>query len=222
MSLNAALLEALRSDILTGAVAPGAKLTIQDLCERYSVTIGAVREALSRLVSEGLVDFQDQRGFRAARADPEALADICRVRVLIEVEALSDAIAHGDEEWEGRIIAALHLLGRTTRGDGDPASPTTQLWMRRHREFHAALVSGCRSPWLVRFHELLYVQTERYRLLSSQVNQEAALQPRDVGGEHRALADAVMARDAALACRLIREHIETTAERVLSAQALEG
>ena len=58
--------EGLRADLLACRVTPGSKLKIQDLCERFSVSLGAIREALSRLTSEGLVISEPQRGFRAA------------------------------------------------------------------------------------------------------------------------------------------------------------
>src|SRR5690349_6839687 len=58
--------EELRADILSCRIPPGAKLKIQDLCTKFSVSLGAIREALSRLTSEGLVTAEPQRGFRAA------------------------------------------------------------------------------------------------------------------------------------------------------------
>jgi DNA-binding GntR family transcriptional regulator len=56
----------LRSQLLARRFAPGEKLKIDDLCRRFAVDSSAVREALSRLASEGFVVSEPQRGFRVA------------------------------------------------------------------------------------------------------------------------------------------------------------
>jgi GntR family transcriptional regulator, carbon starvation induced regulator len=58
----------IRSDILSGSIAPENRLQIVDLSQRHGTSASAVREALSRLVSERLVTLEEQKGFRAASA----------------------------------------------------------------------------------------------------------------------------------------------------------
>src|SRR5580704_6681604 len=105
--------EGLRADLLACRILPGKKLKIQELCTRFSVSLGAIREALSRLTSEGLVVAEPQRGFRAAPISPEDLSDLTRVRIEIEALCLRRAIAQGDVDWEARLVAAFHRLSRT-------------------------------------------------------------------------------------------------------------
>ena len=214
MSVNAALLEALRQDILNGNVAAGIKLKIPALCERYVVNPGAVREALSRLVSEGLVEFADQRGFKSTPVNVEGLRDITRIRVLIESEALVDAMRNGDARWEGDILATQHRLLRLKR---DPESTEAAEWTAVHKEFHMALVAACTSPWLIRLHNLLYDQTERYRLISAAAGAVPQVSTRNVEDEHSGLVQAVIARDEKIALKLMESHLLTTARRVESA-----
>ena len=76
----------------------------------YGVSPGAVREALSRLISESLVEFNEQRGFRAAPVSRAALLDIARTRILIDAHALRDAIRLGDVDWEADVLAIHHRL----------------------------------------------------------------------------------------------------------------
>ena len=99
-SLTAAVASALQNDLVTGRYLPGAKLPIVKLARDYGVSPGAVREALSRLVSENLVEFNEQRGFRAAPVSRAALFDIARTRVRVDAHALRDAIRLGDVDWE--------------------------------------------------------------------------------------------------------------------------
>ena len=66
----------LREDILSGAVPPGSKIKLVPLAKRYQVSRGPLREAASRLASEGLVHIEDQRGFRAAPVSLQDLRDV--------------------------------------------------------------------------------------------------------------------------------------------------
>src|SRR3954468_1853004 len=91
-SLTEAVVEALRADILTCRLLPGAKLKIGDLCTRFGVSLGAVREALSHLAAEGLVVAETQRGFQVAPVSAEDLADLTATRIDIEGLALRRSI----------------------------------------------------------------------------------------------------------------------------------
>ena len=74
----------LRQDILTGGVAADAKINIAETVARTGLNLGAVREALSRLTSEGLVTSETNKGFRVAPITLKELEDLTRTRVLIE------------------------------------------------------------------------------------------------------------------------------------------
>ena len=214
-SLNAALLERLREDLLSGVYEPGSKLKIPDICESYRVTPGAAREALSRLVSDGLVDFVDQRGFRVPGLSAKNVMDITRVRLLIEREAIVDAISHGDDNWEAEIVAAHHRLMRCSRDVDQPAGYRSREWTAKHKEFHQALIAGCTSPWLIRLHNNLYDQTERFRSFSARAVGNTP-SGRDVHKEHSDIVDAVLQRDKERAVALIEMHLSLTAGIVVS------
>jgi DNA-binding transcriptional MocR family regulator len=72
-SLTSAVQERLRADILSTRLLPGQKLHIAGLAKQFSVSLAAVREALSRLVADGLVQASDQRGFRVSPVSPADL-----------------------------------------------------------------------------------------------------------------------------------------------------
>src|SRR5258708_25861656 len=75
-------------DIIAGLLAPGARLGIVDLVQRYEIGATPLREGLSRLVSRGLIVGIGQRGFRVADVSREDLLDITRMRTVVEIEAL--------------------------------------------------------------------------------------------------------------------------------------
>lgn len=205
-SLTQAAYERLRADLLACRLAPGEKLRIADLCERLSVSLGAVREALSRLTAEGLVVAEPQRGFRAAPISSAELRDLTAVRVEIEGMCLRRSIASGDLAWEERLVAAHHRMARLP--ERDPADPQRahEPWAEAHAAFHRALVAGGDSPWLLRLRELLYAQTERYRRLSLPLSRA----PRDLLREHRDIMEAALAHESDRACALLATHLETT------------
>ena len=92
-SLTSAVQERLRADILSTRLLPGQKLHIAGLAKQFSVSLAAVREALSRLVADGLVQASDQRGFRVSPVSPADLRDVTQTRIDIEGLARS-AAAH--------------------------------------------------------------------------------------------------------------------------------
>lgn len=201
-SLTSVVFQRLRAEILEARLKPGEKILIAALCERFGVSLSAVREALSRLAAEGLVEAEDQRGFRVASVSLEDLQDLTQTRIEIEGLALRLSIERGNAEWEAGVLAAFHQLLRAGQ-----QSPPGERLIELHAKFHYALVSACGSRWLMRFRDVLFEQSERYRRLSMAQRGAAT---RDSMGEHRALMDAAIERDAAKASRLLADHFNTT------------
>ncbi len=196
----------LRREILDGAFEPGAKLRTEELRARYNISGSTMREALTRLLGEALVTSEGQRGFRVAPASLEDFSDLTEVRKLIETEALRQAIARGDEDWESQIVATFYRLSKVEeRLAEDPTGPLSE-FEARNREFHHALIAACPSRWLHHMIGLLFQQSERYRRIAL----AKRTIPRDVHAEHRAIFDATLARNTQLACQLTMDHIERT------------
>jgi GntR family transcriptional regulator, carbon starvation induced regulator len=210
-SLTTQAFERLRADILGGQLRPAERLRIQALTGRYGIGATAIREALSRLVTDGFVESEDQRGFCVAPVSREELLDLTRTRIEVECLALRSAIAEGGIDWESGLLSTFHRLSKTA----PPSTPELHApWAAAHQHFHEALVAGCTSPWTIRLCRLLYDQSERYRNLAERYTSN---QNRDPVVEHRDLMDAAMARDADRAARLLGEHFWETTRIVLRA-----
>lgn len=207
------LTDRLRREIVHGHVRPGAKLKLVPLARRYEVSRGPLREAASRLASEGLITIEDQRGFRVSPISRDDLLDLTQTRQRIEILALRDAIAHGDLAWEGQVMAAGHVLERVTEHDG--SAEARAVFDEHHHAFHEALVSACPSAYLTGFRERLYALTARYRHLAA--DRYAAGATRDIVAEHRALVEATVSRDADRAAHLLEQHLAETAATLLDA-----
>ncbi|NMG49847.1 FCD domain-containing protein [Azoarcus communis] len=207
------LTDVVRQDIIVGTLVPGSKLKLRELSERYKVGTIPLREALSRLAMSGFVEAEDQRGFRVARTSPEELLDIAWVRQRIESDALRDAIEYGDLNWESGVLAAFHRLSRIPIEVPGGSCGLNPEWEHAHEVFHLAMLSGCRSKWLLRLASTLREQSARYRYLAALSSESSE---RNVHQEHEAITTAVLARDADRACELLSVHLATTARQALA------
>lgn len=197
-----------RADILACRLLPGSKLNIAALAGELDVSLGAVREALSMLQSEALVVSEPQRGYTVSPVSPKELDDITEARIGIETLCLKGSIARGDLAWESALVAVFHRLTRLSQSAGAHDLHLNEDWSLAHHDFHARLASACGNDWLLRLRAMLYQQSERYRRLSVPL----ATGPRDVQDEHRAIFEAVLARDADRAVALLESHLRLTAE----------
>jgi DNA-binding GntR family transcriptional regulator len=208
-TLASIVYDRLRQDIISVAVPPGEKLHIRSLCERFDVGLSPVREALSRLSTEGLVAQSDHRGFAVAPMSEADLVDLTRARCWLNEIAIRKSIENGDAAWEESVVLSFHRLFRTPRFDPGVETERSEAWETAHRNFHTSLISASGSDRLARYCEQLFESAERYR----HVGRKAGVKGnRDK--EHRELMEAVVARDADTAARVIKQHFERTADLV--------
>lgn len=201
----------LKGDILDGRFPPGSKLGTAMLQAAYGTSVGTLREALSHLRSEGLVEMEAGRGFRVAPVSAEDLRDVSALYVEMEERAAVDSVRHGDEEWETGVLTSFHRLARIEALPREERIRRSSEWLVCHREFHLALVAGCRSRWMLRLRAQLFDHMERYRLISQKHRPLSMTKRR----EHEMIRDAALARRAEETGVLLRRHLEETTETVL-------
>ena len=207
------VIDALREDIVSVEIAPDSKLRITSLSERYDANPGAVREALSRLVAEGLVVAEDQKGFRASPVSAAFLTDIMETRIFIEVEALRRSIEFGDTNWEANIVAAAHRLAKAEQFAAGGA--LSKSWRILHRQYHRAIIAACQSPTLLQVQSTLYAQTERYRCLRGRLSSGG--RQRSSVSEHDQITASTLARDFPAASSALSEHYRKTVAMLINA-----
>ncbi len=205
-SLTESTYRLIRSDILSGSIQPENKMQIIDLSQRHGTSASAVREALSRLVSESLVTLEVQKGFRAAPMSVREFQEITDLRIMLEMEAIRGAIMLGGEDWEAEIVSAYYRLELAEKRVVKQEPEAALDWETRNRDFHDALVGACDSQWLMRLRALLYDHSTRYRSYSLSTG---ALR-HDSSLEHQLLRTAVLARNTEEACALIKKHFQAT------------
>ena len=211
-TLNGQMFVRVRSDILAGHLRPGQRLRPAELAKQHSVSMSVMREALTRLAEQELVDWVPQTGFRVAPLSVEELSDLTAVRLDIESLGMRYAVQRGDVAWEGRVLAAHHTLERTQQFDpGDP-NRFTEEWAQAHAAFHNTLMEGCNSRRLISIAAQLRDGAEHYRRWSHALAHDSG---RDIPREHRALLRATLARDEAAAVTQLQKHIKHTTDVLL-------
>lgn len=214
-TLTEAAYRRLRHDIIEGIRGPGEKLGIEKLRRLYDVGPTPLREALQRLSAEDLVVTVGNRGFRVAPLDPAEFADLNIARIAVEKEALRLSIAHGDNAWEAEVAAARYLMEKEDTALIERGAGVHPGWEAANERFHFAMVAACGSKWLLRTRSHLHALCQRYRLVAV----AGAHGSRDLRAEHRAIADAVLDRDAEAACRLTEAHFRRTVDGLLARAA---
>ena len=210
MTRATAVYEQLRADIAQGVLAPGSKLRVEAMGDRYGVGASPLREALNRLSAEGLVARSDQRGFSVAPLNWDELPQLTHTRLQLEGLALREAIEHRSSAWEEQLVLLVHKLSRTPRSLSVERYQPNPAWEGLHREFHRTLLAPCPSRWLRGFCDSLADEAYRAR----QVAAGHSFSQRNEHAEHLAIFQAAIDGRADDAVRLLGEHYQRTAQLV--------
>jgi DNA-binding GntR family transcriptional regulator len=189
---------------------PNERLRVEALRERYGMGNSPIREALMRLEAEGLVELEQNKGFKVSDVSHENLLDLMRTRIEIESIALRWSLEKGSVDWEANLLGAFHRLSRQAKIDPVNPDAISAAWSEAHADFHAALVSACGSPTLISIRSRLFEQAERYVALSIMSNGPI----RDDVTEHKNLLRSALNRELDKTVELNRLHINRTLDKV--------
>ncbi|WP_235855084.1 GntR family transcriptional regulator [Nonomuraea aridisoli] len=196
----------LRAAILHGAHAPGDALKPQELAKEQGVSLAVVREALVRLVGEGLADRLPNRGFAVPAFSDRRWQELTEARLTVEEPMLRMSVQRGDVEWEARVRAAHHRLARTPAFAPEEGEYYSDAWAEAHRAFHRTLLEGCGNSVLLDTFDRMWTASELARRWSGHSTPH-----RSSADEHRRLEEAALTRDPAAAAAALVRHLSLTA-----------
>jgi DNA-binding GntR family transcriptional regulator len=201
--------DALRRMIWRGELQPGSRLKELPLSKAFGVSRNTIRDAIRDLAQDGLLVHELHRGATVRELSPEDVADLYRVRRLLETSAVRQPDLT-DDELE-RISRAVAGIDRAVEAEDWETAVASD------RDFHAALVALHRSPRLDRFYEQISAESRfAFGILWLR---DAADSVADVlagvAGEHRSIYDALRTGQPAEAQRLLDEHLTVNETRVL-------
>jgi DNA-binding GntR family transcriptional regulator len=190
---------------MRGTYSPGEALKPQDLARERGVSLAVVREALVRLVGDGLADRLPNRGFAVPQQSDQRWKDLAEARRVVEPATLRLSVERGDLDWEARVRAAHHRLARTPPYEPGADGAVTPEWSDAHRAFHRTLLEGSCNAVLLETFDRMWLAGELARRWSAR-----RVPDRDGVAEHRQLEEAALARDADTAATLLARHVTAT------------
>lgn len=196
-STSTIVAEQLRAEIVGGRLRPGSPLRQEAIADKLGVSRMPVRDALSQLQAEGLVDWLPNRGAFVSSMSIDECVEIFDLRVMLECDALERAVPHHTD----RSLRELRYIQSELEAAQDRES-----WAAGDRRFHECLYGPCARPRTLEIISALRNRVERFYL--------AALAPDDHRSgwraEHREVVGAVAHGDGATACEALHRHLRNT------------
>lgn len=203
----------LKAELLQCRLKPGSRLRTNELSARFNVSLSGIREALSRLSAEGLVEADPQRGFRATPLSPQDLANLADAAIAIDAICVRQSLLKGDRAWEQRLLKARdRVIGSSVTSSYGEGTLNMQ-FMADHHEFHQVLISACDNVWMLKMRDTCNLQAERYRQLC--VSRGPSLD--QIKSGYVEIAEAAIARDADRTVALMEGQFRRNAQRFLDA-----
>lgn len=205
--MQEAVLAYIRQLLLTGELAPGAKVNIDAIAEDFGITAPPVREALKHLQAEGVVTWEPRRGFWVTKLSYDDFAEILHITSLLEWEALRLGVPQLTDE-DIKSMEAMQAEMDRARRDND-------VWTEilAHREMHFVPYRAAGMPRLVEEIRRFWEHTDHYRVLylyKDPADQAVSL------NQHFGIIEACRKRDADLAILLMKEHREYASSHIKS------
>ena len=199
------IFEDLRLKLITAQFEHGKKLKPADLRDHYGCSANTIRETLFRLSTVGLVQFEDQRGFRVPPTNRQQQNDLTSFRITLEQEGATQSMRNGGIEWEARLTAAHHKLSHIEKQIAKTGAiePVLIPWCTAEWEFHETLISASDSPVLRSTFKSIYDQF-RQQLVSKARN--FGYFPGNIA-EHQRIVDSAVNSDATDLRAAIYDHL---------------
>jgi DNA-binding GntR family transcriptional regulator len=193
----------IRSGILDGAFPPHTQLNEIALSRQLAVSRGPIREAMQRLIQEGLLRSERNRGVFVVELDDDDARDVYLARGAVERAAAAIVAQDGtDDAFDGLQKIVDRLAGAI---DGPWADVVTH-----DLDFHQAMVAAAHSPRLDRMFRTLVAET-RLCLIRLELFYPGR---KEVVAEHQGILDALRAGDLDDVDRLVRLHMDASAARL--------
>lgn len=193
----------LEDDVVTGRLAPGARLNEASLAARFGVSRTPVRETLRQLAAQGLVEIRPYRGAIVSSPDPKSLMEM--FEVVAELEAMCGRLAARrlTDESEKELTEALQACAGAAK-NGDPDA-----YYYENERFHHALYKASGNAFLEEQAVSLQKRLAPFRRLQLRVRNRIINSQR----EHDAIVRAIISSDPEGAANALRSHVIVQGER---------
>ncbi len=207
-SLADLVYDRIREGIVYGHIEPRERLNQLELAREFDVSERTVREALTQLVSEGLVTREPYKEFRAVGLSAEEIEEIFHMRALLEGWAMELAVFEIRQEELDRMLELLPEVDGLTGLES-----VLTLQETKHREFHWIAISASKKGYLIQMLKRLWDLMLPYSFANENLESYSQL-TRRARISHAQLVDALAARDGLAARTVLVKHSEEAMEQV--------
>ena len=203
VTIKGLLVQRLRDDIIRGTLAPGNRLRLRDLADRYAVSTQPIRQALSELEAEGLVQTQPRKGAIVSVLAADELRDIYEIRSTLEAMATRSAIKNVSDE-------TITTLSNLITAMDEHLGEVVEL-VRLNKRFHMVLYEQSDRKYLCELIGSLRNRTSHY--LHAYMIDLGGMPPAQ--DEHRAIVAACQAGDSERAATIMYGHVMKAGEGII-------
>jgi DNA-binding GntR family transcriptional regulator len=197
--------EQIKHDIITCKLAPGEPVSENQFVDRFQVSKTPIREALTSLVQDGLVEYTPNRGFRVTPISVSDIQDIFEARIFLEVELFRLAVRKISD-------AEIDELEKHSWVAGDPRNlDYAETFLESNRNFHMALAAAGRNRRLLWYYEALMNEAQRLFYMDISTHSKEFRW----GHGHEGIIKALRNRDEETGVTAIRGTLENARKRVL-------
>jgi DNA-binding GntR family transcriptional regulator len=199
--------ELIKHDIITCKLSPGEPLSENQFLDRFKVSKTPIREALTSLVQDGLVEYTPNRGFMVTTISVTDIQEIFDTRIFIETELFRLAIQRiSDAEIDG--------LEKKSRIRADSKSPRyAEIFLESNRNFHIALAAAGGNSRLLWYYEILMNEAQRLFYMDISHHHNGFRW----GHGHEGIIEALRNRDVETGLAVIRSTLDDARKRILGA-----
>lgn len=208
----------LHERLRTGSLRPGARLVNRTLAAELGTSTIPVREAISRLVSEGLLEFTPGAGAFVRAADPNELGELYDVREALESLAAAEAARFANDHLIaelGAVCERFRPIAAAIPPDKHASASQFARWLEAEEQFHTRLVAASRNRWLIKavqeFRVIAHVFAA-HRAAPKLLTRSLA---EDTLRHHEAFIEILAARDVEQARAWMTAHIRAGRDQVL-------
>ncbi|MGW4846363.1 GntR family transcriptional regulator [Nocardia brasiliensis] len=198
---------ALRSELMNGDIKFGERLTEPKLSARFGISRTPIREALTVLCADGLLQ-REEFGFSPVRPSIPLIRDLYELRITLELGGIQRALANPAVSHDRTLLEAEREAWRTLRADPPVQEPG---FVVRDEEFHVTLLTAAGNAEMVRALRAVNSRIRHVRMYDFMVNNRIET----TIAEHLGILDAVLAGDLSLAHQLLHTHIGESLDVVL-------
>jgi DNA-binding GntR family transcriptional regulator len=200
-----AVYEDIKQQIVDEKLSPGHWFVERELCAAYGLSRTPIREILWRLMSDGFLEQEPNRGFVVRKLGLEQIFEVFQAREAVEGMAARLACSKGDDSFRSTLREMEERLNRLD-AETDPAQGSAL-----GRELHGAIVEAARNRIMVGIYENL----KNLSILTSNITRKSPNIEKISKEAHLILIDALLKQDEEKSERIMREHLRDTCRQIV-------